>query len=845
MFWRVPSYSQASPLEGILDKQKFTLEELLDEEDLIQECKALNGRLLNFLLQPDSIEQLITYFTVQSPLPPGLDEAEVQKRWSKFPFAACEVFCCEVDAIFNTLFGSEYLMAKLFSIVGTDKLPDITLSGYFARVIKVLLVKRNQDMMDYLYNHQQTLSHLANHLETTSMAEVMVFVVGAAEFSSNYATSDSLNWLKQTNLTQEILNQMRSGNAKDGQKNAAAVLAAIARSQISPLLSNMSNSSFLGQLTEYAFTSDAQVSCQALDVCIALLLPKQALSNTYSSPGDAGVPSPPTSPPADNEADRHLKDVTIDSISAYISNISDSLDVPDSGKVLETPFGMLKPPLGSLRLKLVELLSAMLRLGNSTAEESIISVGAAQKALSLLLQFPFNNLLHTQVTSLILHALDTGTPAIVEHLFDTCKLLRWLTQAPEKVQPAPREGDKKASDRQPIRAGYLGHLVLLGNSLLEASSRRTDIRTALQASPDWQKYVQGSLAEANNRQDVMQWACGRPSKETLSTFKSTDDIMIDETDAPEEGSVNRHLMRYHSFEDDDGDVSLPADKDFSEAADALGSLNLSEGWSSLSLRSRHSESGAQDAELRAQRGDPFEENRSHQEAGQEEEEDQYGSAQSEDSGIDDDVLVMTEDYDDLMDEDVVVIAGAHKSDHRAHGNSSWAVFDDLATERSSRLNSAESAQRPESESSPSAQEQRPSNGLSDSGGGWAAFRSDSPAFPSNDSTFQKESAASGGNPSSRQSHQESKQPSGSDAQSPPSASWAAFEEPELSLADSTSVGSSQQGQRDTSVVDNSQHSKPNSASASQQADEKPLPNPTFGESNYWRTHPLDLVDIVD
>ena len=69
-------------------------------------------------------------------------------------------------------------------------------------------------------------------------------------------------------------------------------------------------------------------------------------------------------------------------------------------------------------------------------------------------------------------------------------------------------------------------------------------------------------------------------------------------------------------------------QDFSEAADALGSLNLSEGWSSLSLRSRHSESGAQDAELRAQRGDPFEENRSHREAGQEEEEDQYGSAQS-------------------------------------------------------------------------------------------------------------------------------------------------------------------------------------------------------------------------
>ena len=46
-------------------------------------------------------------------------------------------------------------------------------------------------------------------------------------------------------------------------------------------------------------------------------------------------------------------------------------------------------------------------------------------------------------------------------------------------------------------------------------------------------------------------------------------------------------------------------QDFNEAADALGSMNLSEGWSSLSLRSRHSESGAQSAERRDNRGSVF------------------------------------------------------------------------------------------------------------------------------------------------------------------------------------------------------------------------------------------------
>lgn len=98
-------------------------------------------------------------------------------------------------------------------------------------------------------------------------------------------------------------------------------------------------------------------------------------------------------------------------------------------------------------------------------------------------------------------------------------------------------------------------------SLLEASSRRTDIRSALMASPDWHAYVRGPLAEANARQDVMQWACGRPSKETLSAFKSTDDIIIDEQEASEEGLPNRHLMRYNSMEDDQNDGLIEQEHD--------------------------------------------------------------------------------------------------------------------------------------------------------------------------------------------------------------------------------------------------------------------------------------------
>ena len=40
-------YLRLLQVETILDKETFTLEELLDEDEIIQECKALNGRLIN------------------------------------------------------------------------------------------------------------------------------------------------------------------------------------------------------------------------------------------------------------------------------------------------------------------------------------------------------------------------------------------------------------------------------------------------------------------------------------------------------------------------------------------------------------------------------------------------------------------------------------------------------------------------------------------------------------------------------------------------------------------------------------------------------------------------------
>ncbi len=58
---------------------------------------------------------------------------------------------------------------------------------------------------------------------------------------------------------------------------------------------------------------------------------------------------------------------------------------------------------------------------------------AVQKCMDLFLAYPFNNALHRHVTALLL-AFDSGSDAVVDFLLKDCKLLSWLTSAPDQVR---------------------------------------------------------------------------------------------------------------------------------------------------------------------------------------------------------------------------------------------------------------------------------------------------------------------------------------------------------------------------------------------------------------------------
>ena len=62
----------------------------------------------------------------------------------KFPFVACEVFCCEVDALIDAVLESDRHLQHLCSLLDAEPPLNCVLAGYFARIFTALLMKRPQ-----------------------------------------------------------------------------------------------------------------------------------------------------------------------------------------------------------------------------------------------------------------------------------------------------------------------------------------------------------------------------------------------------------------------------------------------------------------------------------------------------------------------------------------------------------------------------------------------------------------------------------------------------------------------------------------------------------------------------
>ncbi|CAN8295052.1 unnamed protein product [Cochlearia groenlandica] len=539
MFWKLTSLSASSPVDTILDKENFTLEELLDEEEIIQECKALNSRLINFLRDRAQVEQLLRYIVEEPP-----SDAD-SKRAFKFPFISCEIFTCEIDVILKTLVEDEELMDLLFSFLEPSRPHSALLAGYFSKVVICLMIRKTAALMTYVKGHENVFCQLVDLIGITSIMEVLVRLVGADDqVYPNFL--DVMQWLADSNLLEMIVDKLKPSSAPEVQANAAETLCTISRNAPSAVATQLSSPGFVSRIFGHALEDSHSKSglVHSLSVCSSLLDPRKSAvsSSMFNSYRGQHMFESPIS----------VSQETINAMLPKLSDLLMLLTVASDSTVLPTTYGELRPPLGKHRLKIVEFIAVLLRTGSEAAQKELIGSGTIKRTLDLFFEYPFNNALHHQVESIILSCLENKSDLMVNHILRECNLIgKFIASDRNSNLSGDSQPTVAVTGKKPPRVGYVGHITRISNKIGQLSNSNGQIKAYLQENCEWNEWQGSVLQERNTVENVYRWGCGRPTTVQDST-RDSDEEDKDYDVAALANNLNQ-AFRYKMYGNDDNE----------------------------------------------------------------------------------------------------------------------------------------------------------------------------------------------------------------------------------------------------------------------------------------------------
>lgn len=168
--WSMSGINFESNLSDILERDDFTLEELLVEDDLLQEIKSRNAALLGFLSTAEVVDAMVSYVTI--PVSPDAGDL----AYFKYPYMSCEIFCSEVPDVLHMLVEENdgYYLTKLLSALDTEKPLNHYLAGYLEKILDMLFRQMTYAVMSYLNKKGLTVfEKFLRHVDNYSIMQIV------------------------------------------------------------------------------------------------------------------------------------------------------------------------------------------------------------------------------------------------------------------------------------------------------------------------------------------------------------------------------------------------------------------------------------------------------------------------------------------------------------------------------------------------------------------------------------------------------------------------------------------------------------------------------------------------
>ncbi|KAF7238883.1 Serine/threonine-protein phosphatase 6 regulatory subunit 1 [Varanus komodoensis] len=388
MFWKFDLHT-TSHIDTLLERGNVTLFELLDEEDVLQECKVVNRKLVDFLVQPEHMEALVTCVTEE---PPG--DVDERVRY-KYPSVSCEILTSDITQINDALGEDESLLRRLYSFLQTGGILNPLLASFFSKVMGILINRKTDQIVAFLRKKDDFVNLLLRHIGTSAIMDLLLRLLTCVE--QPQLRQDVFNWLNEEKIVQRLIGMIHPSKDDNQHSNASQSLCDIIRLsreqmiqiQDSPepdqLLATLEKQETIEQLLSNMLDGEQSESVivNGIQVLLTLLEPRRprtelgGMGGFYCNLEGQMEMTGPNCEVASSQASLG----TLLAIKQRLRELHRLLLDPPKKEALQTTWGILDPPLGNTRLHVVKLLASSLGTNNAALLDEIIELGALDTML--------------------------------------------------------------------------------------------------------------------------------------------------------------------------------------------------------------------------------------------------------------------------------------------------------------------------------------------------------------------------------------------------------------------------------------------------------------------------------
>uniref|UniRef100_A0A8C9YUK8 Protein phosphatase 6, regulatory subunit 2a n=1 Tax=Sander lucioperca TaxID=283035 RepID=A0A8C9YUK8_SANLU len=506
MFWKFDLHT-TSHIDQLLDREDVTLRELMEEDDVLQECKAQNRRLLLFLSQDHCMQELVRLITTEPPA-----DLEERSRF-KFPNIACELLTSDVSIINDKLGADDSLLEVLYHFLEQDPPLNPLLASFFSKTIGNLIARKTEQVITFLKKKEGFIGLVLKHIDASAMMDLLLRLISCVEPAP--LRQEVLHWLNEEKLVQRLTELIHTGKDEERQSNASQTLCDIirlSRDQANQMQENMEadpllavlesqesvagllKNMFEGERSEASIVNGTQVLLTLLETRRSGL---EGLMDLYSQ---------------GYERSYTVSSSILNAIEPHIKDFQQLLLDPPKKSAILTTVGVLEQPLGNARLHVARLVAALLQTNALSICQELCNLSTMDLLLDLFFKYSWNNFLHFQVELCVAAILNHPSSEEWLKQLDVLNLLYYLFQKCQLVQrilDAWEENDKIQGEGG-TRRGNMGHLTRIANMVvqnLEKGPVQSQITDLIKELPEdcrgrWESFVDETLRETNRRNTV-------------------------------------------------------------------------------------------------------------------------------------------------------------------------------------------------------------------------------------------------------------------------------------------------------------------------------------------------------